>query len=299
MSEIRNLEPKALWNHFADLCAIPRPSKHEEVAASYALQTAREHGLEAEQDKAGNVLIRKPAFPGYENLQTVILQAHLDMVPQKNASVKHDFLKDPILPVIEGEWVGARGTTLGADNGIGVAAALAVLTSPGLLHGPLEVLLTVDEETGMTGARQLSPDWLQGRILFNLDTEEEGEFCIGCAGGLDVTAGLSYSYDPTQGKFSTYQINLSGLKGGHSGVDIHLGRANSNQLMVRLVWKITRDFQASLVEMGGGNMRNAIPREAYAIVNIPLSEEEAFLEYISSFGQTISFEYRGVETDIQ
>jgi dipeptidase D len=298
MSDIKNLEPRALWGFFDELCAIPRPSKHEEKVIEYVLRFAGERNLFVEKDEAGNVLIRKPAAPGFEKIKPVVLQAHLDMVPQKNAEVSHDFLKDAICPVIDGEWVRASGTTLGADNGIGVAAALAVLDSAEVLHGPLEVLFTFDEESGMTGANNLRPDWLKGKMLLNLDTEEEGEFCIGCAGGLDFIANLPYSYDPMQGKYSTYRLNVRGLKGGHSGMDIHLGRANSNQLMIRFLWKITRDLGACVVELEGGNMRNAIPREASAIVNIPLRTEEAFLDLIPSFTEIISQEFKGVETGI-
>jgi dipeptidase D len=298
MSDIKNLEPRGLWRFFDELCEIPRPSKHEEKVIEYVVRFARERNLFVEKDESGNILIRKPASPGFEKIKPVILQAHLDMVPQKNAEVSHDFLKDAIHPVIEGEWVRASGTTLGADNGIGVAAALAVLDSGEVLHGPLEVLFTFDEEAGMTGAKNLRPDWLKGKMLLNLDTEEEGEFCIGCAGGLDFIATLPYSYDPMQGKYSTYRVNLRGLKGGHSGMDIHLGRANSNQLMIRFLWKITRELGACIAEFEGGNMRNAIPREASVLVNIPLRTEEAFLDFIPTFTEVISQEFKGVETGI-
>ncbi len=298
MSQIRTLEPKLLWGFFADICDIPHPSKHEEKAVVYLVEFAKKLGLWCETDSVGNVLIRKPATPGFENRESVVLQAHIDMVPQKNADTVHDFTVDPILPVVDGDWVKATGTTLGADNGIGVAAALAVLASNDVEHGPVEVLITIDEETGMTGANNLSADWLQSRILINMDSEDEGELFIGCAGGRNSNAMLEYSSDPAPSGSKSYRLLLSGLKGGHSGLEIHLGRANSNKLMVRFLWEAVRQFDLCLSQFHGGNMRNAIPREAVAHVTVPADHEEAFLAMVEEYETMWNAEYARVETTI-
>ena len=298
MSQIRTLEPKLLWGFFADICDIPHPSKHEEKAVVYLLEFAKKHGLWCETDAVGNVLIRKPASPGFEERASVALQAHIDMVPQKNADTVHDFTTDPILPVIDGDWVKATGTTLGADNGIGVAAALAVLASTDLEHGPVEVLITIDEETGMTGANHLSADWLQSRILINMDSEDEGELFIGCAGGRNSNALLEYSTDPAPAGSKSYKLTLSGLKGGHSGLEIHLGRANSNKLLVRFLWEAVRQFDLCLSQFHGGNMRNAIPREAAALVTVPTAQEEPFLALVKEYEEMWTQEYLRVESGI-
>ena len=268
MNDIKKLEPKQLWSIFHEITQIPRPSKKEKKIAEYVRKFAYDHKLETIIDKAGNVIIRKPATKGLENRKGVILQAHLDMVPQKNSDKKHDFEKDPIETLIDGEWVKANGTTLGADNGIGVAAALAVLASKDIPHGPLEVLLTIDEETGMTGAFGLKKGLLHGDILINLDSEDEGELTVGCAGGIDVAATKKYTEDATPGGMVAYEIIAKGLKGGHSGVDISLGRANSIKILFRFLMQAESDFKIRVAKAAGGDLRNAIPRESHAIVTV-------------------------------
>ncbi|MDR1226719.1 MAG: aminoacyl-histidine dipeptidase [Prevotellaceae bacterium] len=259
--DILNLEPKAVWQHFYDFTQIPRPSKKERKAAEHVLAFGKKLGLFAEQDQVGNVLIRKPATKGMENRKGIILQGHLDMVPQKNSDKQHDFEKDPIDAYIDGDWVRARGTTLGADNGIGAAAAMAVLESTAIAHPQIEALFTIDEETGMTGAFAIQPGWLTGDILINLDSEDEGELCVGCAGGLDGSFLFKYEEQaPAAGE--ALQVIISGLKGGHSGVDIALGRANANKLVARIAKRLTDKLGVQLASLEGGNMRNAIPREA-------------------------------------
>ncbi|ELY3830560.1 M20/M25/M40 family metallo-hydrolase, partial [Cronobacter sakazakii] len=233
MSELSQLSPQPLWDIFAKICSIPHPSYHEEQLAEHIMGWAKEKGLFAERDQVGNILIRKPATAGMENRKPVVLQAHLDMVPQKNNDTVHDFTKDPIQPYIDGEWVKARGTTLGADNGIGMASALAVLADDSVVHGPLEVLLTMTEEAGMDGAFGLQSGWLQADILINTDSEEEGEIYMGCAGGIDFISTLPLSREAVPAGFETFKLTLKGLKGGHSGGDIHLGLGNANKLLAR------------------------------------------------------------------
>jgi len=275
---LKQLAPNVLWKYFEEICAIPHPSKKEEAIVNYVKQVGNELGLETETDKAGNVVIRKPATPGMADKKTVILQGHLDMVPQKNQDTDHDFEKDPIEPYIDGEWVKAKGTTLGADNGIGVAAALAVLESKNIQHGPIEALFTVDEETGMTGAFALEPGFLKGDILINMDSEDEGELYIGCAGGIDTNAYFSYKEEQTPDNHQAYAVNVKGLKGGHSGLDIHLGRGNAIKLLNRLLWKANRELQMRVAAIDGGSLRNAIPREAGAVVTVPKDQAGAFEE---------------------
>ncbi len=248
MSDIRNLEPKQVWNIFHDITQIPHPSKKEKRIVEYVVKFGKDHKLETIVDKVGNVIIRKPATKGMEKRKGVILQTHLDMVPQKNNDKKHDFEKDPIQTIIDGEWVKANGTTLGSDNGIGVAAALAVLASKDIQHGPLEALFTIDEETGMTGVFGLKKGLLKGDILMNLDSEDEHEICVGCAGGIDVSAVKKYREEKAPGRMTAYRITAKGLKGGHSGVDIALGRANSNKLMFRFLMQAESDFGVRLAE---------------------------------------------------
>ena len=254
MSSIKNLEPKQLWNYFHEICQIPHPSKKEKKIIEYMVEFGKKNNLETIVDKTGNVIIRKPATKGMEKRKGVILQAHLDMVPQKSSDKKHDFEKDPIEAVIDGEWVRANGTTLGSDNGIGVSAAMAVLSSKNLKHGPVEALFTVDEETGMTGIFGLKKGVLKGDILMNLDSEDEGELYVGCAGGIDVSAEKKYSEDKTPGGYAAYKIVISGLKGGHSGVDIALGRANSNKLMFRFLMQAESDFGVRVSEASGDRL---------------------------------------------
>jgi dipeptidase D len=256
-------------------------------------------GLETQKDDTGNVLIRKPATKGFENRPTVVLQSHLDMVPQKNSGINHDFAKDPIDAYIDGDWVKARGTTLGADNGIGVSLALAVLADNSLPHGPVEALFTVNEEVGMDGAFGLKPGFIQGRILLNCDSEEEGKLFVGCAGGADVNVSFRYKKgSPLIEGDVPVRIFLSGLKGGHSGVDIHLGRANANKLMFRFLKNIVRDYGARLACFEGGSMRNAIPREAVAVVTLPKDNVELLWEFIADYQELYRKEYAGIEDGI-
>ena len=266
MSEITTLQPELLWKWFDQICAIPHPSHHEDTLANFIVNWAKEKHFFAERDEAGNVLIRKPATVGMENRTPVVLQAHLDMVPQANEGNPHDFTKDPIRPYIDGDWVKAKGTTLGSDNGIGLASTLAVLESDNIAHPPLEVLLTMTEETGMDGALHLRRNWLQSDILINTDTEEIGEIYIGCAGGINANLSIPIQWENNTFEQSI-QLTLKGLRGGHSGCDIHTGRANAIKVMARVLAKLpqnTSPFQ--LAEIRGGSIRNAIPREAVAIL---------------------------------
>ncbi|MFA5713721.1 MAG: beta-Ala-His dipeptidase, partial [Bacteroidales bacterium] len=277
---IRDLKPKSLWNHFYSLTQIPRPSKHEEEAVAFLEKLGKEYGLETIIEECGNIIIRKPATKGMENRKGVILQAHIDMVPQKNSDKVHDFEKDPIETRIVEGWVWANGTTLGADNGLGVAAAMAVLTSNDIAHGPVEALITIDEEAGMTGARLLQPNILKGDILLNLDSEDEGELFIGCAGGLDVNAKIPYTTNTTPKDHLGYSLTVKGLKGGHSGMDIILGRGNANKAITRILLPIMEQYGVELASIQGGSLRNAIPREAFAQITIPsqhLKEVELFV----------------------
>lgn len=298
-AEIKELSPKQVWGYFYDLTQIPRPTGHMEAVTRYLVSFGKELGLETLQDAVGNVLIRKPATPGMEDRKTVTLQSHLDMVPQKNSTVQHDFTTDPIDAYIEGEWVTARETTLGADDGMGVALAMAVLAAKELRHGPIEALFTVDEEEAMDGAFGLRPHWLKGDVLLNCDSEKEGELYVGCAGGVNVNVSLQYKDDLVipEGDVAV-KVTLTGLKGGHSGVDIHLGRANANKLMFRFLKEAVRDYGARLAEVEGGNMHNAIPREAYAIVTIPGDNVEALWELIADYQDLYREEYKGIESRI-
>ena len=290
--EIKNLEPKEVWKNFYSLTRVPRPSKHEEKIQDFMLQFGDDLGLETFRDKIGNIIIRKPATPGMEDRKGIILQAHLDMVPQKNTATKHDFETDPILAVIDGEWVKAKGTTLGSDNGIGVAAIMTVLASKDIPHGPIEALFTCDEETGMTGANGLKPGILKGDILLNLDSEDEGELYIGCAGGVDVTADFNYKEVEVPPFYVPYRISLTGLKGGHSGLDINLGRGNANKILNQLLLQAAGKFDARLAHFEGGNLRNAIPREAFATVVIPESKKTEFKEFIADFEENAKTMFR-------
>lgn len=275
MSELSQLSPQPLWDIFAKICSIPHPSYHEEQLAEHIMGWAKEKGLHAERDQVGNILIRKPATAGMENRKPVVLQAHLDMVPQKNNDTVHDFTKDPIQPYIDGEWVKARGTTLGADNGIGMASALAVLADDSVEHGPLEVLLTMTEEAGMDGAFGLQAGWLQADILINTDSEEEGEIYMGCAGGIDFISTLALSREAVPAGFQTFKLTLKGLKGGHSGGDIHLGLGNANKLLARFLADHSAELDLRLVDFNGGTLRNAIPREAFATLAVAADKAEA------------------------
>ncbi len=295
MNNIQKLEPKAVWGIFHEITQIPRPSKKEEKIADYVKKFASDHNLETVVDKTGNVIIRKPATRGMEKLKGVILQAHLDMVPQKNSDKKHDFEKDPIEAIVDGDWVRANGTTLGADNGIGVASAMAVLASKEIPHGPLEVLFTIDEETGMTGAFGLKKGLLHGDILINLDSEDEGELYVGCAGGIDVAATKKYAEEPTPGGMAAYEIVAKGLKGGHSGIDIPLGRANSNKIMFRFLMQAESDFRIRIAETAGGDLRNAIPRESHAIITVAKKNAPEFEKFVRNYEKMYKKEFAETE----
>lgn len=296
MSELTKLYPQALWENFDNICAIPHPSKHEEKLVAWMMNWAKENNIECTKDKIGNLIFRKPATKGMENRVPVILQAHVDMVPQANASTKHDFEKDPILPrVCEDGWVRATGTTLGADNGIGGAAAMAVLASKDVAHGPLEVLLTIDEETGMTGAFGLKKGELKGEILINLDSETEGELYVGCAGGLDGVITMNYRQTAVPAGMKGYQIVITGLNGGHSGMDIILGRANANKLMTRILTAATEKCGIRLASFMGGNLRNAIPREAVAVVAVPEANDKALTKLVNAMAKTLKSEFAATE----
>lgn len=288
---IKDLKPELVWKNFHALTQIPRPSKHEGKVIEYLYSFGKSLGLETIKDETGNIIIRKPATPGMENRKGVIFQGHMDMVPQKNADTVHDFEKDPIQTWIDGEWVKAKGTTLGADNGIGVAIALSVLEDNSLKHGPVEVLVTVDEETGMTGARALKPGVLKGEILINLDSETEGELYIGCAGGLDATSSIPYSVASAPEGYDTYRLNVKGLKGGHSGMDIILCRANANKVAARVLLPLLRDFGVKLVDFEGGNMRNAIPREAFAVILVPQAAADVVKAKVAEVEAIVRKEY--------
>lgn len=298
MSDIRNLEPKLLWKYFHEITQIPRPSKKEKKMTEYMKKFGLDHGLETVVDKTGNVIIRKPATKGMENRKGIIMQGHLDMVPQKNSDKKFDFEKDPIETRIDQGWVKANGTTLGADNGIGVAAAMAALTDPKIVHGPLEALFTVDEETGMTGANNLKKGLLKGEIMINMDSEDEGELYVGCAGGIDVSAVRNYKQEKTPSGLTAYSLALKGLRGGHSGVDIHLGRANANKLMFRFFQQAEHDFGMRIAEYAGGDLRNAIPREAFATITVPSIKKAQFVKFVKGYEKMYRSEFKEVDPDI-
>ena len=273
MNSIKDLKPTAIWQNFYKLTQVPRPSNHEEQARKFMLEWAKENNIEAEIDEVGNIIMRKPATPGMENRKGVILQGHLDMVPQKNEDTDHDFEKDPIQAYVDGEWVRAKGTTLGADNGMGVAAGMAMLTATDIPHGPLEVLITATEETGMDGANGLKPGLLKGDILLNLDSETEGELYVGCAGGLDSTIEFNYQEEAVPADVKAFRIGIKGLKGGHSGMDINLGRGNSNKLLFRFLKTYAQELGIRVSTISGGSLRNAIPRESFAVIVLPAANE--------------------------
>lgn len=296
--DITALAPQLLWDHFYQLTQIPRPSKKEERAVKYVMDFGTRLGLETITDNVGNVIIRKPATPGHENCKGIVLQAHLDMVPQKNSNKQHDFDKDPIETYIEDGWVKAKGTTLGADNGIGAAAALAVLEDTTLVHGPIEALFTIDEETGMTGANNLQPDILKGDILLNMDSEDEGELYVGCAGGSNANAVFTFRENAVPKGHVAYLLNLTGLKGGHSGMDINTGRANANKLLFRFLKYAVAELEARLSSVDGGSLRNAIPREAFAIITLSEDEGENLETTVKAFEALFREEYGSVEPDL-
>lgn len=268
-NEIKNLEPKAVWENFYSLTQIPRPSNHEARIQDFVYDFGKNLGLETIKDEVGNIIIKKPATPGYEDCKGIIMQGHLDMVPQKNSDKEHDFVNDPIEAYVDGEWVTANGTTLGADNGIGVAAAMAVLAADDIEHGPVEGLFTATEETGMDGAEGLKAGVIDGDILLNTDTEDEGTFSVGCAGGVDVIASFKAKNEKTKKKgIVAFKMSITGLKGGHSGLDINLGRGNANKIFFRILKVLNKEFKVSLADIQGGSLRNAIPREAFGVLTV-------------------------------
>ena len=298
MSEIISLAPQNVWKHFDSLTQVPRPSGHLEKIQSFLLEFGKSVGVEASKDEVGNIIYRKPATPGMENRKTVILQAHMDMVPQKTKDKQHDFENDPIETEIDGEWVRAKGTTLGSDDGMGVAAIMAIMEDKTLKHGPLEALITADEETGMFGAFGLKPGTIDGDILLNLDSEEEGELYIGCAGGEDLNATLEYKEVETDPTDVALKVTLKGLRGGHSGIQIGWGHANANKLMARFLNQVIAYDEACLVSWEGGNMRNAIPRECEAVITVPAEEVDDVIAFVGECEQVWRDEFATIEEGI-
>ena len=299
MSSITTLEPRIVWEQFDAITQIPRPSKKEGKIIAFLVDFAKRHGLEYRKDAIGNVVICKPATPGFEQRPTVVLQSHMDMVCEKNSDVEFDFEKDAIRPYIDDEWVKAEGTTLGADCGIGMAAALAVLIDPSVEHGPVEALFTVDEETGLTGAFELGEGMLTGKYLINLDSEDEGELFIGCAGGIDTIATFHYHAEEASLNYTFFRVDVSDLLGGHSGDDIDKGRANSNKIVARLLWEGMQSFELKLSYFNGGNLRNAIPREAYAIFGVPTRFAAEFRKRFALFAEDMKAEFRFREPNLR
>ncbi len=295
---VRELEPKALWNNFADLNAVPRPSKKEAKVIEFMLNFGKSLNLETFQDKIGNVIIKKAASKGMEDRTTVILQSHLDMVHQKNGDTIFDFDTQGIEMLIEGDWVTANGTTLGADNGIGVASIMTLLATNEIPHPALEAMLTVDEETGMTGAKYLDGSKYEGKILLNLDTEDDDELSIGCAGGIDTNSSYVYSLEDIKSDSTQYEISIKGLLGGHSGMDIDKGRGNANKLMTRILYKLKSEVEVQLISFDGGSLRNAIPREASAIISVLSSDKLKAVAVVNEFIELLKFELKTVETHL-
>ena len=296
--DISNLEPKNLWKHFYSLTQVPRPSKHEDAIQDFMMKFGQDLGLETIKDDIGNIIIKKPATPGMENRKGVVMQGHLDIVPQKNSDKVHNFATDPIEAYIDGDWVTANGTTLGADNGMGVAAAMAVLEATNLVHGPLEALFTADEETGMTGAFGLKDDVLDGHILLNMDSEDEGELYIGCAGGIDATSVFDYQETAVESGTKAYKLIVKGLKGGHSGMDIPLGRGNSNKIMFRFLKQVAEKYNVRIADIEGGSLRNAIPRETFVTVVLPEGNISALVDDLKKFEAMVASELSSVEPDL-
>lgn len=296
---IKELEPSIVWKYFYEITQVPRPSKKEGKIIAYLLDFAKKHNLEVKKDDAGNVLITKPATKGYENLPTVILQGHVDMVCEKNNGTEHDFDKDPIETYVDGDWLKAKGTTLGADNGLGVAASLAILASDNIEHGKLECLFTVDEETGLTGAYALGKDFLTGDILINLDTEEEGELYIGCAGGKGTLATFAYKQEEVPVNQFWFKLEVKGLNGGHSGSEIHKGLGNANKILNRFLWTLSRKIHIYLAAIDGGNLHNAIAREASAIVGIPVRDKDEVVAMLNVFIAQIEDELKVVDPNVR
>ncbi len=299
MSVLSQLNPAPIWSYFEEICSIPRISKNEGLIRRYLLDFAVKNKLQAREDEAGNILIIKPASPGKENIKTVVLQSHMDMVGEKNADYQHDWKTDPIIPVIKDGWVCAKGTTLGADDGIGIAAQMAILTDKSLVAGEIECLFTVDEESGMTGAINLKPEFFTGRTLINLDSEDEGILYIGCAGGMDTVGIMQYDNIPSGEGKCALRISITGLHGGHSGDEIHKGYGNSVKIMNRLLWNISNKLEISVADYDGGNLRNAIPREAFATIVAGKDDCSTIRKYIDVFYLTLVDEFGDLEKDLK
>ncbi|MEW6702343.1 MAG: beta-Ala-His dipeptidase, partial [Bacteroidota bacterium] len=293
-----HLKPELLWNHFEELCKIPRPSRKEEKAAQYVISVAKKNNLEYATDDFGNVIVRKAATSGKENLTPVVLQGHLDMVAEKNSDVVHDFDKDPIQPYVDDDWVKAKGTTLGSDNGIGVAAALAVLESKDIEHGPIEALFTLDEETGLFGAQALKPGFVNADILMNLDSEEDGALYIGCAGGKNTFLKFKFNQNDVPANTIALEIKVTGLKGGHSGLDINTGRGNAIKLMTRLLHELNYKFGIRLVNINGGSKHNAIPRETFSVIRVSKKSVADILAYVENYNNIVQAELSTVEPNL-
>ncbi len=299
MTQIRTLNPQQLWSYFDDITKVPRPSGKEEKIIDFIIGFAEKHKLEYSRDEAGNILISKPASKGFEDRKPVCLQSHLDMVCEKDSTSKHNFETDPIQTVIDGDWVKAMGTTLGADNGIGIATQMAILSDDSIQHGPIECLFTTDEERGLNGAKALSGGFFKSKTLINLDSEDEGELFIGCAGGMNTVATLKYSTRKTPENSVAYKIEVSGLQGGHSGGDIHKNRGNSIKILNQFLWEARNRFASRLTMFEGGNLRNAIPRESYAIIVIPQAYEDVFKGYFHDYTKVLKREYVVDEPNIK
>jgi len=299
MSIFSELKPELVWTYFKDICSIPRLSKNETRIREYLVKFAQEHNLESKEDQAGNILIIRPSYPGLENRKTVVLQSHMDMVGEKNADHPHDWTKDPILPRIVDRWVTASGTTLGADDGIGIASQMAILSDKSIRTGKIECLFTVDEESGMTGAINLKPDFFEGRILLNLDSEDEGILYIGCAGGMDTVGEMKYKSLTPDSDTTALEISVTGLRGGHSGDEIHKGFGNSVKIMNRLLWNMSNEYKISLSTFDGGNLRNAIPREAFATIVAEKSSRSSVISWINDFYKLMINELGHIEKEIK
>jgi len=299
MGVISELKPELVWTYFKEICSIPRLSKNESKIREYLLDFAKDNGLESKEDQGGNIIIIKPSSPGMENRKTVVLQSHMDMVGEKNADHQHNWTKDPIIPVIKGEWVTANGTTLGADDGIGIASQMAILTDKNISTGRIECLFTVDEESGMTGAINLKPNFFEGRILINLDSEDEGILFIGCAGGIDTVGEIKYEPLAPEPDTKALEISVTGLRGGHSGDEIHKGFGNSVKIMNRLLWNLSNDYKISLSNFDGGNLRNAIPREAFATIVIEKTDKASVQKWIADFNNLMLDELGNIEKELR
>ena len=299
MKRLNHLLPQPLWNNFEEICQVPRPSKKEEKIIRFLLAFAESHGLKASQDEIGNVLISKPASPGRENDQTIILQSHVDMVCEKNGETLHNFETDAIKPFVDDGWVRAEGTTLGSDDGIGIAAQMAVLTATDVSHGPIECLFTVDEETGLSGAFALQPGFLSGKTLLNLDSEDEGELFIGCAGGIDTVGTLNFTPEALPAGSFAVKLEVKGLRGGHSGDDINKNRGNANKILNRFLTDASKLFDLRIADFNGGNLRNAIAREASVVVVVPHSKKENLIVEWNVFSSEMEFEYEYAEPKLK